>query len=92
MVKLCSPFVLSGVVDSSFPRTGGGPGTSIKAPQEANVWQGKLPGTTQAGAEAGLAIALKTDAPPNHQKFGRPTIHGEVWSRLDPYVYAPGLD
>jgi hypothetical protein len=50
------------------------PGASIKAPQEADVWQWKLPGLTQAGAAASLAMALKTDTSLNHQKSGRPPI------------------
>jgi hypothetical protein len=40
MVKLCSPFVLSGVVDSLSKWHGRGPCHEVEASQTNDVWQG----------------------------------------------------
>src|SRR6266852_7432862 len=48
MVKQCSPFVLSGVVDSSFQRADRRASASLETHQEANVWPRQLHALTQA--------------------------------------------
>jgi len=78
MVKIGSPFELLGVVDSSFPRSGGRTCPSVEASQETNVWKSELPNVTQAGAAMLLAKAIKRDMSPNHQKFGRPPGYESV--------------
>ncbi len=58
MVKRCSPFVLSGVVDSSFKRPDGGPGAPLETLEEANVWPRPLRSLAKASSQASLAKAL----------------------------------
>ena len=59
MVKHCSPFKLSGVVDSSFSGSGGGAGSQVEAPETTGLRSGELRDVTQAGAAARLVISLK---------------------------------
>lgn len=72
MVKSCSPFELSGVVDSLFTRPGRGPSASLEAPQATNVWPRQLPDPAEAGAQASLAKTAKGSPALNHQLRGRP--------------------
>ncbi len=43
MVKEDSPFMLLGVVDSSFKRPGGGKGEQAEADEAHGLWSGRLP-------------------------------------------------
>ena len=91
MVKLCSPFGLSGVVDSSFKRLGGGKSQQIEAHQTDGLRQGEFSLTTPAGSSC-LVISLgkrKDISEPypipeikraNHQKGDRTTLEGKTCS------------
>src|SRR5689334_17767538 len=71
MVKSCSPFGLSGVVENSFPRSGGRACASVEAPEAPGIWPGKLPDAAQAGVAMRLEWPLKGSSISNHQLCGR---------------------
>jgi len=56
-----------------------GPGASLETLKETHVWPRPLRSPTQTSSEASLEKALSTSTYLNHQKFGRPTLRGEVW-------------
>lgn len=58
MVKHCSPFKLSGVVDSSFSGASGGSDPSSQAAEKAILWTGRLsPLTTPCAGQICLSLA-----------------------------------
>src|SRR6266516_4670141 len=58
MVKLCSPFMLSGVVDSSFKRSGRGTSHEIEAHKTHYVWESKISSSTPTRPSCHLRCAL----------------------------------
>ena len=73
MVKQCSPFVLSGVVDSSFKWPYRGSGQSAQADQTEHVWSCEV----RSAQASRAASSRKEPADPSHKDGSRsPTTKG----------------